>query len=479
MNAYPNQVFLNGQFVSVPDTQPTSLINPADEQAWIEVQSASLATLSSAVEGAEKSFHQIWKSLTPGKRAAALYRVAAEIRKNQRRIAEAESKNIGKPISDAMDEVGLGARVFEYYAGAISQFGGQTLPVASGGLDYTVREPLGVVAAITPWNFPFPIACWKVAPALAAGNCVILKPATISPLSALLLGEIIQQAEIPEGVLQILPGSGGLLGPAFSKESRIRKISFTGSTEVGKEIMRMASDQLQRVSLELGGKSPNIVFADADLDKAAGQSPMSVYANTGQDCCARSRIFVEAPVYDEFVAKFIESTRQIKVGDPMKPDTQIGPMVSSDQRDSVETFIQSARDAGRNIRIGGDRPLNKGFYLSPTVITDIEFGDRCWKEEIFGPVVCVTPFTNEVEMMKEVNNTPYGLSGSVWTRDLHRALRISRGIESGVISVNSHSSVHVEAPFGGFKASGIGRDLGINAMEGYTELKNIYIPDLQ
>lgn len=454
------------------------MVNPANEEIWAEVQSASINELDQAVGGAEKAFKTKWKSLAPGARSAALYKVAAEIRKNQRRIAEAECANIGKPISDAMDEVGLGARVFEYYAGAISHFGGQTLPVSSGGLDYTIREPLGVVAAITPWNFPFPIACWKVAPALAAGNCVILKPATLSPMSALLLGEIMQAAEIPDGVLQILPGSGGLLGPALAEDARIRKISFTGSTEVGRDIMRMASNHLQRISLELGGKSPNIVFADADLELAASKSPMSVFANTGQDCCARSRIFVEASAYEEFVARFIQATESLKVGDPMNPDTQIGPMVSSSQRDSVESFIQSARDSGRTIRTGGNRPLDRGYYLSPTVITDVDYQDRCWKEEIFGPVVCITPFTDEQAMMEEVNNTPYGLSGSVWTADLHRALRVCRNIESGVLSVNSHSSVHVEAPFGGFKASGIGRDLGMNAMEGYTELKNIYIPDL-
>lgn len=477
VNDYPNQVFLNGKFESVPESRPTPLTNPATEEVWIEVQAATTQTLDRAVEGSQSAFRKSWRDLKPGKRAELLYKVAALIRKHQERIAMAESLNIGKPISDAMDEAGLGARVFEYYAGAISHFGGQTIPVASGGLDYTLRQPLGVIAAVTPWNFPFPIACWKVAPALAAGNCVILKPATLSPVTALILAEILQEAGLPEGVIQVLPGSGSTLGPALTQDVRIRKISFTGSTEVGKEIMRMASTHLQRISLELGGKSPNIVFADADLALAASKSPMSVFANTGQDCCARSRIFVEASIYEEFVDRFVEATSQLVVGDPLDPKTQIGPMVSSGQRQSVEEFIQNAKELGRSIRIGGARPIAKGFYISPTVITDVDYQDRCWREEIFGPVVCVTPFNNEEDVMNEVNNTAYGLSGSVWTRDLHRALRVSRGIESGVISVNTHSSVHVEAPFGGFKASGIGRDLGMNAMEGYTELKNIYIPE--
>ena len=386
-------------------------------------------------------------------------------------------QQIGKQIADARDEAGLGARVFEYYAGAVTQFGGQTLPVARGGFDFTLRQPMGVVACIVPWNFPFPIACWKAAPALAAGNCVILKPATLSPLTALLLGELAHSAGLPAGVLQVLPGPGGAIGEVLATHPKIRKVSFTGSTDVGKRIMELASRDLKRVSLELGGKSPNIVFADSDWRKAAESSPMSVFANTGQDCCARSRLFVERSIYDSFVELFLQSTRKLVVGNPEEDKTQLGPLVSSGQRSTVEEFLTDARQQQSTFACGGARPQPKGFYLEPTVLLDPDPDDRCWREEIFGPVVCVRPFEDEREMIREVNASPFGLSGSVWTNDLRRALRVARAIESGVLSINSHSSVHVEAPFGGFKQSGLGRDLGMAAMEGYTELKNVSVAE--
>jgi acyl-CoA reductase-like NAD-dependent aldehyde dehydrogenase len=351
------------------------------------------------------------------------------------------------------------------------------IPVARGGLDFTLRQSMGVVAAIVPWNFPFPIACWKTAPALAAGNCVVLKPASLSPLTAIRLGELAQAAGLPPGVLQVLPGSGSAVGDALVTHPKVRKISFTGSTAVGSRIMALAARDLKRVSLELGGKSPNIVFADADWDRAAATSPMSVFANAGQDCCARSRMFVERPIFDRFVERFVDATEKLVVGDPTFPNTQIGPLVSAAQRESVESFLDEARKQGTRIASGGTRLQGKGFYLVPTILLEPAVTDRCWREEIFGPVVCVRPFDDEAMMIREVNDSPYGLSGSLWTNDLRRALRVSRQIESGVISVNSHSSVHVEAPFGGFKQSGLGRDLGLSALEGYTELKNIYIAD--
>jgi len=388
-----------------------------------------------------------------------------------------ESQNVGKPISDARDEIALGARVFEYYAGAITKFCGQTIPVARGGFDFTLRQPMGVVAAIVPWNFPFPIACWKVAPALAAGNTVVLKPASQSPLTAILLGQLAHLAGVPAGALQVVPGQGSVIGDALATHPLIRKVSFTGSTEIGSRIMGLAAGDLKRVSLELGGKSPNIVFADADIAQAAASSPMSVFANTGQDCCARSRMFVERRAFDQFVELFIVETKKIVTGDPSKDATQLGPLVSANQRAVSEEFIEGARKAGRVIACGGQRPLPKGFYLEPTVVLGAEPTDRVWQEEVFGPVVCIRPFDDEEQMLKEVNASRYGLSGSLWTNDLKRALRVSRRIESGVISINSHSSVHVEAPFGGFKQSGLGRDLGMAAMEGYTELKNIYVAE--
>lgn len=473
----PTQLFIDGSWREGAKAKRTALINPATEETFAEISSADSADVNAAVESAQRAWESGWRDLSPGKRSDILFNVARALRENIERIAQLEMLHIGKPISDARDEAGLGARIFEFYAGAVTKFGGQTLPVARGGFDFTLRQSMGVVACIVPWNFPFPIACWKAAPALAAGNCVVLKPASLSPLTALALGEIAHAAGLPPGVLQVLPGSGAAIGEALVNHPQIRKVSFTGSTSVGQRIMELASRDIKRISLELGGKSPNIVFADADWQRAADTSPMSVFANTGQDCCARSRMFIEAGIFEPFIERFVAATRKLSVGDPAKPETQLGPLVSSGQRQTVEEFLTDARGRKSKFACGGGRPRGKGFYLEPTVLVDVDKKDRCWKEEIFGPVVCLTPFTDEAQMLREVNASPYGLSGSLWTNDLRRALRVARAVESGVISVNSHSSVHVEAPFGGFKRSGLGRDLGMTAMEGYTELKNVYIAE--
>ena len=477
MSQIPNQLFINGEWREGHGGRRSALVNPATEEVLTEVANGEAQDLESAIDGAQRAFKSGWRDLLPGKRTDLLFKLAGLIRQNLEPLAQLESRNIGKPIGDARDEIGLGARVFEFYAGGISKFYGQTIPVARGGFDYTLRVPLGVVAAIVPWNFPFPIACWKVAPALAAGNTVVLKPASLSPLTALRLGELAAEAGLPPGALQVLPGSGQVIGDALVTHPLVRKISFTGSTAVGSRIMELAARDIKRVSLELGGKSPNIVFADADWERAAETSPMSVFANTGQDCCARSRFFVEQSIYDKFVERFVAATKKLLVGDPARPETQIGPLVSAGQRETVEGFLADARDAGSVIALGGNRPTGKGYYLEPTVLLDVQTQDRCWREEIFGPVVCIRSFADEAAMIEEVNATPYGLSGSLWTNNLGRALRVARRVESGVLSVNSHSSVHVEAPFGGFKQSGLGRDLGMNALEGYTELKNIYVAE--
>jgi len=471
------QLFLNGESRHSSDGKQIPQTNPATEEVFAEVAAATAADICMAVDGAHQAFLKGWRDLTPRKRTDVLFNIARAIRENAEALAQLECRNIGKPISDARDEIELGARVFEYYAGAVTKFFGQTIPVGRGGFDFTLRQPIGVVAAIVPWNFPFPIACWKVAPALAAGNTVVLKPASQSPLTAISLGQLAHQAGLAAGVLQVLPGAGGEIGDALVAHPLVRKISFTGSTSVGSHIMGLAARDLKRVSLELGGKSPNIVFADADLEQAAVTSPMSVFANTGQDCCARSRVFVERRVFDSFVEKFIAATRQLRVADPLQESTQIGPLVSAAQRRISEEFILEARQAGRAVAAGGQRPSTKGFYLEPTVLLQVEPSDRVWREEVFGPVVCIRPFDDENQMLCEVNESRYGLSGSIWTNDLKRALRVSRQVESGVLSINSHSSVHVEAPFGGFKQSGLGRDLGMSAMEGYTELKNIYVSE--
>ncbi len=473
----PGQLFVDGAYRDSAGGGRSSLINPATEEVFTTLAAANAADVQAAVESAQRAWEGGWRDLAPGKRTEILFKIARLLRDYAEHIAEFEVLQIGKPISDARDEAGLGARVFEYYAGAVSQFGGQTLPVARGGFDFTLRQSMGVVAAIVPWNFPFPIACWKVAPALAAGNCVVLKPASLSPLTALALGEIAHAAGLPPGVLQVLPGSGSVVGDALVTHPLIRKVSFTGSTEVGRHIMGLAARDIKRVSLELGGKSPNIVFADADWQKAAETSPMSVFANTGQDCCARSRVYVERSVFQPFVERFVAATRKLVVGDPTHAETQLGPLVSAGQRDTVEAFLADARRTGATVATGGGRPHAKGYYLEPTVLLNVGPGDRCWREEIFGPVVAITPFDDEAAMLRDVNASPFGLSGSIWTQSLSRALRVARAVQSGVLSVNSHSSVHVEAPFGGFKSSGLGRDLGMSAMEGYTELKNVYVAE--
>lgn len=471
---FPTGLLIDGQF-RPGNTRPLPQRDPANEEVFVEVAAAGPADIDAAVRGAHRAFLEAWRDLAPGKRADVLFAVAARIRSSVEQLAALESRNIGKPIADARDEVLLGARVFEYYAGAIGKFFGQTIPVARGGFDFTLRQPMGVVAAIVPWNFPFPIACWKVAPALAAGNTVVLKPATQSPLTALLLGQLAMACGMPPGVLQVVPGRGQEAGDSLVAHPLVRKISFTGSTAVGSHIMETAARDVKRVSLELGGKSPNIIFADADLEQAAASAPLSVFANAGQDCCARSRIFVERRVLDQFCELFVRATQAVRVGAPADEATQMGPLVSVEQRKTAEEFLEEARRQGRHLATGGRRPQPKGFYLEPSVVLGVECTDRIWREEVFGPVACVRAFDDENEMLREVNDSPYGLSGSIWTNDLKRALRVASRVESGVLSINSHSSVHVEAPFGGFKRSGLGRDLGMSALEGYTELKNVYV----
>ncbi|HTI72115.1 MAG TPA: aldehyde dehydrogenase family protein [Candidatus Limnocylindria bacterium] len=473
----PTQLFVDGSRRNSTSGRVSVLINPATAQPFAEVAAADVADVNAAVESAQRAWDGGWRDLAPGKRAEVLYNIARLLRENLEYLAQFEMQQIGKPIADARDEVALGARIFEYYAGAVTKFYGQTIPVARGGFDFTLRQSMGVVAAIVPWNFPFPIAAWKAAPALAAGNTVVLKPASISPLTALALGEIAHAAGLPAGVLQVLSGSGSAVGDALVTHPLIRKISFTGSTEIGRRIMELASRDIKRVSLELGGKSPNIVFADSDWQRAAESSPMSVFANTGQDCCARSRMFIERGIYESFVERFVAATGKLVTGDPAKEETQLGPLSSEAQRKSVEAYLADAKSAGSKVAIGGDRALATGAYLSPTVLLGVGQNDRCWREEIFGPVVCIVPFDNEADMLREVNNSPFGLSGSVWTNDVRRMLRVTRAVQSGVLSVNCHNSVHVEAPFGGYKASGIGRDLGMAAMEGYTEVKNVYVAE--
>src|SRR5207344_2488347 len=384
-------------------------------------------------------------------------------------LAAIESRNVGKPISAARGEVAMVAQVFHFYAGAVDKHYGETIPVA-GGVDMTFREPLGVVGLIVPWNFPLNIASWKLGPALACGNTVVLKPAELTPLSALRLGEIALEAGIPEGVLNVVTGKGSVVGQRLIEHPNVAKIGFTGSTEVGRLVMQGAADTIKRVTLELGGKSANVVFADADLERAAASAPYAVFDNAGQDCCARSRILVERSAYDGFLALLVEATKGVNVGDPAEESTEMGPLISASHRETVSSFV----DPDANVAFRGTTPEGPGFWY-PCTVVEATNDDRVAREEVFGPVAAVIPFEDEADAIRIANDTPYGLSGSIWTRDGARALRVARALETGVLSVNSNSSVRVSTPFGGFKQSGFGRELGMHAMDGYSEVKNVFM----
>jgi acyl-CoA reductase-like NAD-dependent aldehyde dehydrogenase len=473
-------MLIDGEWLPAESGKTFAVHNPATGEEIARAAKADTPDVDRAVRAAHRAFEDgPWSGLRPPERARLLFTVARLIRERLEEIATVETQNVGKPIRDSRDEVGAAADCFEYYAGAISRMFGETIPVASPGLDFTLREPIGVVALIVPWNFPFVMAAWKVAPALATGNTVILKPASYTPLTALLLGEICQAADIPPGVVNVITGPGSTAGASLAGHPLVGKIAFTGETETGKQIMHLAADSIKKVSLELGGKSPNIIFDDADLDEAANTSALAVFGNAGQDCCARSRAFVHERVYDAFLAKFVSRTRSLKVGDPMDPETEVGPLISPNQRERVVGYIRLGQAEGAKLACGGDIPTDpgrsRGSYLLPAVLANVQNRMRVAQEEIFGPVLCVIPFRDEDEAVRLTNDTIYGLSGSLWTRDIGRAIRVAKRIRTGVLSVNCNRSVHLEAPFGGYKLSGIGRELGMHALSLYTEVKNIFI----
>lgn len=454
------------------------VVNPATEEELAQVPVATARDMDHAAQAAHRASESgPWPALRPRERAQLLFRLAALIRTHHEGLARLESQNVGKPIRDSRDEVGMVADCFEYYAGAVTKIFGETIPTNAPGLDFTLREPVGVCALIVPWNFPLAIASWKVAPALAAGNTVILKPASYTPLTALVLGRLALEAGVPPGVLNVVTGSGATLGPALVRHPAVAKVAFTGESATGAEIMRLASDGIKRVSLELGGKSPLIVFDDVDLDHVVEASLGVIYGNAGQDCCARSRAFVHRDVYEAFVERWTARTRRLAVGDPLDEGTEMGPLISRGQRARVQSYIAAGRDEGARLVHGGDSPPGhgRGFYLTPAVFADVTPRMRIAQEEIFGPVLAVLPFEAEDECLRMVNDSVYGLSGSIWTRDLARALRVAKRVRTGVLSVNGSSSVHVEAPFGGYKHSGFGRELGMHALQLYTEVKNVHI----
>ena len=445
------------------------VLNPATEEVVERLEPATEVDADAAVARAKKAFPD-WRDVGPSDRSRLLRRLAEALASEIENLARMESKNTGKPIGDARGEMGMVAETFHYYAGAPERLLGDTIPV-SGGVNVTFREPLGVVGLIVPWNFPLTIASWKMAPALAAGNTLVLKPAELTPLTALEFERIAREAGVPEGVVNVVVGPGSKVGNRLVEHPDVAKVAFTGSTEVGKGIMAGAAGTIKRVTLELGGKSANVVFADADLEKAAASAPVAVFGNAGQDCCARSRILVEKSVFDEFLSLMEPAVTGMRVGDPLDETTDMGPLISADHRENVASYVPE--DAPVAIR--GETPEGSGFWFPPTVLAPVSNDDRAAEEEIFGPVVAVIPFEGEEEAVRLANETIYGLSGSIWTQNGARALRVARRIETGVLSINSNTSVRVGTPFGGMKQSGVGRELGPHALDYYTEVKNVYL----
>jgi betaine-aldehyde dehydrogenase len=449
-------------------SEQLTVLEPATEAVLAEVPRAGLDEADAAVAAARAAL-PAWRELAPAARAALLRELAEVLAANAEELAVLEARNAGKAIGDARGEMGMVVETFRYYAGAPERLLGDTIPVA-GGQAFTVREPVGVVALITPWNFPLTIASWKLGPALAAGNTVVLKPAELTPLTALRFAELAAEAGLPHGVVNVVVGPGSTVGQRLVEHPGVDKIAFTGSTEVGRSIAAGAAQTIKRVTLELGGKSANIVFADADIEAAAASAPIAVFGNAGQDCCARSRILVQAEAMDDFMAALERAVRGLVVGDPLDESTQMGPLISAGQREAVSSFL----DDGAPVAFRGSAPEGPGFWFAPTVLAPVDPGARAVREEIFGPIAAVLPFRDEREAVALANDTIYGLSGSIWTRDGARALRVARAVETGVLSINSNSSVRVATPFGGFKQSGYGRELGPHALDAYTEVKTIF-----
>jgi betaine-aldehyde dehydrogenase len=445
------------------------VLNPATEEVVERLDQATEEDADAAIARAKEAFPK-WRTVEPSDRSRLLRRLADALDAEKENLAQLESKNTGKPLGDSRGEMEMVVDTFHYYAGAPERLLGDSIPV-SGGVDVTFREPLGVVGLIVPWNFPLTIASWKMGPALAAGNTLVLKPAELTPLTAIEFERIARDAGIPEGVVNVVVGPGRAVGQRLVEHPDVAKVAFTGSTAVGKKVMEGAAATIKRVTLELGGKSANVVFADADLEEAAATAPAAVFGNAGQDCCARSRILVEKSAFDDFLSLMQPAVENLRVGDPFDEATDMGPLISAEHREGVASYVPE--DAP--VAIKGSAPEGSGFWYPPTVLAPLTNEDRAAREEIFGPVVAVIPFEDEDDAIRQANDTIYGLSGSVWTRNGARALRVAHRIETGVLSINSNTSVRVATPFGGMKQSGVGRELGPHALDYYTEVKNVYI----
>jgi acyl-CoA reductase-like NAD-dependent aldehyde dehydrogenase len=473
---------LGGEGRPAAEGKTFGVIEPGTGAPMADVAEAGPEDARRAVDVAVRAFDEgPWPRTSATLRGRVLLRASAMVRERLEDLARVEARNVGKPIGDARDEIGIVADTLEYWGGAANKIFGETVPIQDPGLDVTLREPVGVCALITPWNFPLVISTWKIAPALACGNTIVVKPASYTPLSVLRLAEILVEAGLPPEAISVLPGPGSAVGNALVTDPRVNKVGFTGSTEVGSKIMALAARNITRVSLELGGKSANLIFADADMETAVERSVWAVFGNTGQDCCARSRVFVERSAYDDVVAAMAKRTDELSVGPPLEEETELGPMISAGQRETSLEYLEIGQKEGGRLVTGGDIPQvaggEAGFYLRPAVLADVGNDTRVAQEEIFGPVACLIPFDTEEEAIRLANETEYGLSGSIWTRDLGRAIRVAKAIRTGVISVNSSHSVHTEAPFGGYKRSGIGREMGMHAVNLYTEVKNVYFSE--